>query len=148
MILIKSAHRFARNTVDALKTIRMRFSAKFLCSKLPFLWVKGCPYPPDMQISLRGWPLMRTSHKSIERFLPAPCDSLTEIQSELKKIRAEIRILQNENDSEKISNLSADITQLHLYRQTKLFVTQILKSLYKPDAKRHLKLSDFCYQRF
>ena len=40
-------------------------------------------------------------------------DSLTEIQSELRKIRAEIRILQNENNSEKISNLSADITQLY-----------------------------------
>ncbi len=41
-------------------------------------------------------------------------DKLAEIRSELKKIREEIRMLQNANDTEKISNLSADIT--HLYK--------------------------------
>lgn len=38
---------------------------------------------------------------------------LTKIRSELKKIREEIRILQNGNDTEKINNLSTDITQLY-----------------------------------
>lgn len=40
-------------------------------------------------------------------------DYLAEIRSELKKIREEIRMLQNENDSEKIENLSIDITKLY-----------------------------------
>ena len=39
--------------------------------------------------------------------------TLTEIRSELKKIREEIRILQNGNDTEKINGLSDDITQLY-----------------------------------
>lgn len=39
--------------------------------------------------------------------------TLSEIRSELKKIRDEIRILQNGNDTEKINSLSADITQLY-----------------------------------
>lgn len=41
-------------------------------------------------------------------------DSLASKKSELKKIREEIRILQNGNDTEKIHALSADIT--HLYK--------------------------------
>lgn len=39
--------------------------------------------------------------------------SLSEIRRELRKVREEIRILQNGNDTEKINSLSADITQLY-----------------------------------